>query len=160
VARAIDGFVLGLVTMAIGFSLVQDLLTAMITYLDKVEQAAAHGLQASPSDLYSDPRYASALSGLAMIQLSLSAIYHTSLIALRGATLGKIVAGVRVRPWAADRRPSWGQAAVRWLTTDPVSIIPVIGLVYPPLDSLWLLWDERRQCLHDKVPATCVVRSR
>jgi uncharacterized RDD family membrane protein YckC len=95
-----------------------------------------------------------------MIQFALSAIYHTSLIALRGATLGKLAVGVRVRPWDADRRPTWGQAALRWAGRDVGALIPLIGLFYLLMDSLWLLWDDRRQCLHDKVPSTCVIRSR
>jgi uncharacterized RDD family membrane protein YckC len=82
------------------------------------------------------------------------------LVALRGATLGKLAVGVRVRPWDADRRPSWGAAGLRWLTTDIGTVVPVVGVVYTLLDRLWLLWDDRRQCLHDKLPKTCVVRSR
>ena len=99
-------------------------------------------------------------SFLTMVQLALSGIYHTSLVALRGATLGKLAVGVRVRPWAADRRPTWGEAALRWAGRDLGSLIPRIGILYLALDSVWLLWDERHQCLHDKYPRTCVIRGR
>lgn len=159
-ARILDSFMLNIAAAIVGFPLLRDVLDVTFRFVDHAQQAAASGAQVNPFDLYTDQRYLSALSGLTMIQLALSAIYHTSLIALRGATLGKLAVGVRVRPWDADRRPTWGQAALRWAGRDVGSIIPGVGLVYLVLDSLWLLRDERRQCLHDKLPSTCVIRSR
>ena len=41
-----------------------------------------------------------------------------------------------------------------------VGLLPVVGLLgslFTILDSLWPLWDERRQALHDKAGATNVV---
>lgn len=163
-ARIIDGLLLTTLAVVLGFPLVRGMLEAITGYLETVEQAAAGGTPLNPFDvsegLAADPRYVSGAAGLAMIQLALSGIYHTSFIALRGATIGKQVMGVRVRPWVADHRPTWGQAAVRWATTDLGSLIPLVGFLYTLLDRLWLLWDDRRQCLHDKLPKTVVVRSR
>ena len=44
-----------------------------------------------------------------------------------------------------------------------VGLLPVVGLLgslFTILDSLWPLWDERRQALHDKAAATNVVLGR
>lgn len=155
-ARLIDGFLIYLASLAVGFPLMRDLLDVMSRYLHQVETT---GQQVSVRDLANDQRYVSAIFGLTMIQLALSAIYHISLIALRGATLGKLAAGIRVRPWESDTRPTWRQAVLRWLTRDPVSSVLKIFVLYWLLDSVWLLWDGRRQCLHDKLPRTCVVGS-
>jgi uncharacterized RDD family membrane protein YckC len=43
------------------------------------------------------------------------------------------------------------------------AVVPVAGVIfglYPLLDKLWPLWDEKRQALHDKVARTNVVRTR
>jgi uncharacterized RDD family membrane protein YckC len=39
-------------------------------------------------------------------------------------------------------------------------MVPFVGGWYALLDELWLLWDPRRQCLHDKWAGTVVVRTR
>jgi uncharacterized RDD family membrane protein YckC len=149
-------FLIYLTSLAVGFPLTRNLLEVMSRYLQQVETT---GKPISFSDLANDQRYVSVTFGLAMIQLALSATYHISLIALRGATLGKLAAGIRVRPWDSDTRPTWRQAWLRWLTRDPVSSVLKIFFLYWLLDSVWPLGDGRRQCLHDKLPRTCVVHS-
>jgi uncharacterized RDD family membrane protein YckC len=148
----------------VGFPLLRDMAAALGDYLDAMQKAAAGGGQVPTfqlySDLMADQRYVGAATGFTVIQIVLSAIYHTSMIALRGATLGKLATGVRVRPWDVDGRPGWGPAVLRWAATDIGSVIPVVGVAYTLLDRVWLLRDPRRQCLHDKLPKTCVVRSR
>jgi uncharacterized RDD family membrane protein YckC len=41
-----------------------------------------------------------------------------------------------------------------------LSLVPLLGLIAPMvrfLDPAWLLWDPKRQALHDKVADTVVV---
>lgn len=163
-ARIVDIVLVNVVAVIVGWPLVRGMLEAMADYLETVQRTATAGSPINPFDvsqgLAADPRYVSGATGLALIQLALSGIYHTSFVALRGATIGKLMAGVRVRPWAQDRHPTWGQAAVRWATTDIGSVVPLVGVLYSLLDKLWLLWDDRRQCLHDKLPKTVVIRAR
>jgi uncharacterized RDD family membrane protein YckC len=158
-ARFIDLILVGAVSMAIGFQYVSRLLDTVSAYLDKAQQAVASGA-AQPGffDLYNQPGYVSSLVRLVAIQLVIRAIYHIPMIALRGATLGKMLAGVRVRPWDHEGLPSWGQSALRWMTSDLVG--SVFSQLYGLIDSVWLLWDARRQCLHDKLPHTVVVSGR
>ncbi|WP_161602752.1 RDD family protein [Thermomonospora catenispora] len=70
-----------------------------------------------------------------------------------GRTLGKTVLGIQVVR-AADGGPvTQGEAAGRAaFFTVLGGLCGCIGLV----DALWILWDERRQCLHDKVAGTVV----
>ena len=39
-----------------------------------------------------------------------------------------------------------------------VPVLSLVGAILAPLDNVWLLWDPRRQALHDKVADTLVVR--
>jgi uncharacterized RDD family membrane protein YckC len=80
-------------------------------------------------------------------------LYETTLIALRGQTLGKVATRIRVVRLDDGAVPGWGPAFVRWLIPVAASIVPFGALpVY-----LWLLWDRRRQGLHDKAARTLVV---
>jgi uncharacterized RDD family membrane protein YckC len=40
-----------------------------------------------------------------------------------------------------------------------IPVIPLLGTFFAVLNELWLLWDRRRQCLHDKAAGTIVVRT-
>jgi uncharacterized RDD family membrane protein YckC len=70
-----------------------------------------------------------------------------------GATPGKHALGIRVRDESGGRA-SYGQALGRNLMRLILGILPIIGLI----NVLWPLWDRRKQCLHDKVASTIVVR--
>jgi uncharacterized RDD family membrane protein YckC len=71
-----------------------------------------------------------------------------------GQTLGKRMVGIRVR--AASGGPAgYGKAFGR------NAVMFLLFLIVPPasvLDLLWPLWDSRKQCLHDKVASTVVLR--
>jgi uncharacterized RDD family membrane protein YckC len=74
----------------------------------------------------------------------------------RGQTVGKRLVGMRVVR-AEDGGPiSNGQALVRAL------VFVVAGSIcgcFGVLNVLWILWDRRRQCLHDKAARTVVVKT-
>ena len=87
------------------------------------------------------------LTGLVMVA------YETVGVAKFGRTLG--MAWLHIRPvrtvgggplgwWRA-----FGRAAIYWLS----GLLGWIGL----LDPLWCLWDDKRQCLHDKVVDSIVI---
>jgi uncharacterized RDD family membrane protein YckC len=84
------------------------------------------------------------------------AIYEVVLVALRGQTVGKMALGTKVVREGSNDTPGWGTSLLRWLSSAVIGAIPLIGL----LDVLWLLWDKHRQCLHDKIAKTLVIRLR
>lgn len=157
VARIIDGILLGIVTLIVGFPFLRQILTAFQDFADSLP---TDGSQADPTALISDPAFTSALLRFTLLGLLINGVYHVVMIALRGATLGKSIVGVKVQRIADQARPTWTDSLLRWATTDLPAAIPNIGSLYSLLDSLWCLWDGRRQCLHDKLPKTQVVRSR
>jgi uncharacterized RDD family membrane protein YckC len=85
-------------------------------------------------------------------------LYEPVMTTRYGGGLGKLAAGIRVVR-SSDPRCGIGigQSAWRYLAMSVLRVLPLVGL----LDNLWLLWDRPlRQCLHDKLAATIVVRTR
>jgi len=155
-ARLLDSLVVTLLSLLPGFAAARALFAAMQEALP----AAGSGGPVNPFSVYTNPAFVSAATDLSLIQLAVGAVYSIAFIGWRGATLGKLAVGIRVRSWGVEGRPSWNQAALRWLTSDGVGALPGVGLLWSLLDSLWLLWDPHRQALHDKLPRTVVVRGR
>ncbi|MDJ0961360.1 MAG: RDD family protein [Acidimicrobiia bacterium] len=95
------------------------------------------------------------------IELSLtleviSGVYYVGFTGLRGQTPGKMVMKTQVVDWDRGRVPSWTQAFIRWGVIAAVGAVPVFGLMIFAMYA-WLLFDKRRQGLHDKAAKTLVV---
>jgi RDD family len=59
------------------------------------------------------------------------------------------------RPCAVEHFAAVKRSAIYSLAPQ----VPGIGGIFGLLDSLWLLWDKpHRQCLHDKVADTVVIK--
>jgi uncharacterized RDD family membrane protein YckC len=67
------------------------------------------------------------------------------------ATIGKKALGLKVATLSGDRI-SFGQATGRFFGKYVSAIILLIGY-------LMMLWDDRKQTLHDKMAATLVLRN-
>ena len=97
---------------------------------------------------------------LAMFILGVIGIaYEVVMIALRGATVGKQVMGIKVVQAQNGAIPGWGPSIMRWLIPLVGSFVCGIGqlVVYlsPFFDNT-----KRYQGWHDKVANTFVVRAR
>jgi uncharacterized RDD family membrane protein YckC len=103
-------------------------------------------------DMTSVDAIPAALLGVALV---VGFLYETTFIALRGQTPGKMLLRVRVVRVEDGRVPGWRRAFIRWVVPILFSIVPFGALVA----YLWLLWDRRRQGLHDKAARTLVVRA-
>jgi hypothetical protein len=80
-------------------------------------------------------------------------LYHTL---FRGRTPGKRMLGIAAVDDAARGTLGYGRAFARALIT----FFFWVPLFVPALlDSVWPLWDRKRQALHDKMAATVVVRA-
>ena len=77
---------------------------------------------------------------------------------LWGQTIGKRALGTKVV--RADGNPvvgpgpAAGRAAIYALTP----VVPFVGWLFDLVNELWLTWDPRRQCLHDKAAHTVVIK--
>lgn len=133
---------------------------------DRMADMAESGESMSdPADVYNIPRL---LAGYA-IAFVLGFAYYTVQHAKWGQTVGKRAAGIRVVRADDHLAVSWGQAAGRQafvyglaILSGLLNVVGAVGLlasVAGLLDNAWILWDERRQALHDKVAKTVVVKA-
>ncbi len=83
------------------------------------------------------------------------AVYFWVGHAVWGLTLGKWLVGIQVVRQDGTV-PGWWRSAVRAIVSNVAGSLPLFGLV----DPAWLLWDKRRQTLHDKAAGTFVVARR
>lgn len=101
-----------------------------------------------------------------LVGVGVGLVYETLFLVWKAATPGKMLVGTRVRPVAAAGPVGVGVALRRQglpVASDLMGLVPVLGVlgtVLSVLDPAWLLWDPRRQALHDKVADTVVVKSR
>ena len=104
-----------------------------------------------------DPASLSNSSGFRIINLVIAGVYSVAFVAARGQTPGKMLVATRVVDASTYRIPSLSAATVRYLVPSAASLVPVIGGWLGILVYAWLLWDPKRQGIHDKAANTLVV---
>lgn len=158
-ARFLDSLITGVLTVAASAYYVAQMVGML---WPEFSAAAAGRPDADLAPVLESPALTDAMLRITFVGLLVGGVYSVVFTHLLGGTPGKLMVGIRVRSWDESGRPTWGQALARWLTREAIAQITFagIGSVYWMLDSVWLLWDPRRQCLHDKVPATVVVQRR
>lgn len=165
-AYVIDAVLLGIVTSIVALPWLREIVDAYRDWFDEVLRAAEAGSQ-SPVDATSLQReVAGPLAVVTLIGLAVSFVYQVGFLMWRQATPGKLALGLRVRLRERPGRMGLGTVAVRWLAQFGVGVVNLVPLVgglvglYSILDSLWPLWDSKKQALHDKAAKTNVVRTR
>ena len=156
-AGILDGLIVGILGLPVVLSSIR---------WDKMQDSVDSGEPITdPMDLYNIPRLVIGYAIVALVGLA----YYTIMHAKWGQTLGKKAVGIRVVKAADLSAVSWGQALGRqlfvYVITFATSIINflapaagILGLV-GMLDNAWILWDQRRQAVHDKVAGTVVVKA-
>ena len=90
--------------------------------------------------------------GCGLVSSLVMVAYETILVAKWGRTLG--MRWLAIRPLGTDGVPlGWGRSFVRAIVYWLFGLLGWIGLV----NVLWCLWDDDRQCLHDKAADSIVV---
>jgi uncharacterized RDD family membrane protein YckC len=90
--------------------------------------------------------------------LVVTALYTLLPLALFGRTFGKMLLGLQVQ--MADTGSAHlglPRATARWAVLTGALVVPVIGIVLFMVVCGWLVFDRRRQGLHDKLAGTMVV---
>jgi len=101
-----------------------------------------------------------------VIGVGVNFVYNVTFLKWRAATPGKMAVGLKVRLREAPGPLGWGTVLMRWLGQNWYGLasgVPILGSVvslWPVIDLLWPLWDDKKQALHDKVAKTNVVRTR
>ncbi|MEO6712492.1 MAG: RDD family protein, partial [Mycobacteriales bacterium] len=93
-----------------------------------------------------------------LVWLAITAAYEIYFLVNSGATPGKKAVGIRVAKIADGTNPDPQSAAMRWAIASLPGLLPVVSL-FGIVNVAWCLWDNNRQCLHDKPAKTVVVRT-
>ncbi|MFD0685086.1 RDD family protein [Actinomadura fibrosa] len=155
-AGILDGLIVGLVSVPFIIQAIR---------WDKLQDAADSGTTIAPDDIYDIPRL---MIGYA-ITFVLGFAYYVVAHARWGQTVGKRAVGIRLVRASDLGAVGWGQVCARqgfvYLFSIGTAVLNllgpfggVLGLV-ALLDNAWILWDQRRQAVHDKVAGTVVVKA-
>ena len=107
----------------------------------------------SLSDVGSPPFPAAYLIGAVVI----FAAYHIAFIAWRGQTVGKMLMNIRVVDDTSGTLPTLSSATLRWLIPGAASASLSLTWIAWPIIYGWVLFDIKRQGVHDKVARTVVI---
>ena len=75
-----------------------------------------------------------------------------------GQTIGKRALGTKVIKDDGSPALGPGTAAGRAAVYALAPFVPLVGSLFALINELWLTWDPRRQCLHDKAAHTVVIK--
>ena len=84
-------------------------------------------------------------------------LYQIGFIIWRGQTPGKIVLRMKVVDESTDAIPGLGTATVRWLIPAAAATVPLVGVVALGVIYGALLFNPRRQGIHDRAARTVVI---
>jgi uncharacterized RDD family membrane protein YckC len=164
-AYIIDAVIVAAVAAIIGAPFVAKIVNAYgDLFRDSIHAAETGSARPNQMDVYSQIWLP--LIGLVVVSIVLNFIYQVGFLRWRAATPGKLMLGLRVRLREQPGPLEWSTILRRWVSQfgpNLLSLVPFIGLIaglYPWVDGLWPLWDERRQALHDKFARTNVVKVR
>jgi uncharacterized RDD family membrane protein YckC len=162
IGRILDIIVTGVLTLVIALPWMGSLFSALSDYAQAVQAATESGGPQPDQTAFADQIMSVSLP-VALISVLVSVVYQTVFLATRGATPGKMVVGTVVRRVGHPGKLTVADALKRQaidVVTTLLTLAPFVGLFAPIvrlLDPAWLLWDPKRQALHDKVADTVVV---
>ncbi|GGV14919.1 hypothetical protein GCM10010182_39540 [Actinomadura cremea] len=156
-AAVLDSLILAVVMIPI--------MLASIRWDRFTEMAESGDPITDPMELYNIPVL---LTGYAVTFL-IGFAYYTFTHVKWGQTLGKRACGIRLVTAGDQSAVGWGQVVRRQALVYAISVVTVVLNFAAPaaafpisilamLDNAWILWDPRRQALHDKVAGTIVVK--
>jgi uncharacterized RDD family membrane protein YckC len=161
VARLVDGLILVILTSPFWgpalFRVYHRVQRLASQYPDLTQPAATQAFNNGVSQLMAGMLGTFLLIGVGVGVVSFG--YDWLQHGLWGQTIGKRVMGTKVVT-ADTRAPISGNAACgRAAVYALVPAVPSVGGLFALINESWLLWDPRRQCLHDKAARTVVVKT-
>lgn len=164
IAKIIDWIVIGLIGAVLSVPFLGDVVATAQDYFEAAVRAAESGT--SPDTAALESALFDAALPITLISLAVTVVYDVLFLVWRGATPGKMLLGTVVRPAEHPGGISLVVALRRQVilvVTNLLGLVPLVGVLGTALsviDPAWLLWDRRRQTLHDKVADTVVVLNR
>ncbi|WP_432477743.1 RDD family protein [Nocardioides sp. GXQ0305] len=177
-AVVVDSLVIWIVNVIATLPVQLEVQREQQAYQLDLQERVARGEQIRFSDFWGPmgEQYADHVLALVVFPIVLLVCYHAGMLRWRGATLGKLLCRLRVRPRSADGRLSWDTIGLRLgvqfgpgfvalvllVATGSFTwflLVQVFALLFYAVDSLTAL-GERRQTIHDRAAGTVVVRMR
>ncbi len=163
-ARILDSIFSSVLGLVVAIPWLGPAMDVLERYLRDISTAASGGGQPNFAGFGAD--FATALLPVTLVSLVVSLVYEIGFLTWKSATPGKMLLGTVVRR-VGDGEPIGLVTAARrqvvGLIASAIAFVPFLGLfstVLNVLDPAWLLWDPKRQALHDKVADTVVVLRR
>lgn len=160
-AYLLDGAILSGVTTVLAFPFLRDFFVWYLDLLRDLSRASSEPDFTTLSTQITEQMQKFILP-LVAISVVVGLIYNTLFLTRSGATPGKMALGIRVRrvdrPGPLTLVEALRRQALQ-IGLSILSLVPILSTLASPaslLDSLWLLWDPRRQTLHDKIADTVV----
>jgi uncharacterized RDD family membrane protein YckC len=180
-AYVIDGLVIGVAGSVVSFPAQAGMQDDLRVLQDEMQRR----LDANPDDtgalgdyfhgmvdVFHDHALALSLPGIVI-----GALYFGILLRWKGATLGMLATGLRVRLRERPGQLPWSTVVVRVTVQVLIyNVLLMVGLlsgslallgllvaaltIFQFLNYLWPLWDSKKQALHDKAARTNVVKVR
>ncbi len=122
---------------------------ALFGYFGKVMEAARSGQQMSLV----------ATAGYVVLAFVIFVLVQGYPLARSGQTWGKKLLWIRIADLQGGQPPFWRLVGLRYLPTQLISMVPVIGGLYVLVDALFIFRQDNR-CLHDLIAGTRVVNVR
>jgi uncharacterized RDD family membrane protein YckC len=161
-ARVIDGIVLAVI---LGFALSPLWLGPFTTFLHTMQRITDQYPGGLANNAAATTAIGNAEATFAGKILSVLVLFYVGAFAydwiqhsLWGQTVGKRALGTQVVTADGRGKISAGAAGGRAAVYALVPGVPIVGGLFSLLNDVWLTWDPRRQCLHDKAAHTVVIK--
>ncbi|EWT01001.1 hypothetical protein N865_12125 [Intrasporangium oryzae NRRL B-24470] len=157
VARILDWVITGVITGILGWSWMSDLGRWYGNLINQIESGVTPDAATMQSELMR------LVMPIAILSVVVGLVYETTFLVTKGATPGKMAAGISVRRTGGPGPLTVVDALKRQVLTVANSLssaVPGLSTIFSIvviLDYLWPLWDDRRQALHDKIADTQVI---
>lgn len=164
VATWCDGLVMMVLGLVISYRLLLRLAEVSVAFAARTQAALETGRRPPDPTATFATELAGPAVGIAVVFWAVSFVYTVAFLKGFGATPGKMLLRMQVRPQAAPGALSWRAVLLRWLVQHLPSLANLVpfgaiaGAAFSLLDHLWPVWDGQRQALHDKAAGTVVVR--
>jgi uncharacterized RDD family membrane protein YckC len=154
-ARVIDGLILGVIFSPLWIPPWSTLLRSVQNINNQYPSGSAAAAKAlSTADVHFAGQIFVVSLGFYVVAFLYDWIQHWQW----GQTIGKRALGTRVVRDDGNPSLSGGTACGRAAIYAFAPLVPLAGSLFELLNELWLTWDPRRQCLHDKAAHTVVVK--
>jgi uncharacterized RDD family membrane protein YckC len=157
-ARIIDWVILGIVFSPLWYPPVHTLLQQVQKITNQYPGALSNSKPAQNAIVHAETHFFGRIVLIFLAFYLVTFVYDWIQHAIWGQTIGKRVLGTVVVTANGHAKITTGSACGRAAVYALPGLVPFVGGLFALLNELWLTWDSRRQCLHDKAAHTVVIK--